>query len=462
MTMSSGTYSNPAKLIVVICCIALIIGMFSYAYFLSDANNEVLSKEEIQSNVEAYKNKDLSYDFTASYLKKYGIGNINYYKINLVEEYLETNFYKELPSKNERAITICNLFIENYYDSLDLGNKEAVTDAVINCYFNLLGDPYAYYRTAKQFEEYQSFIHEDETTVGVGIVINTQTLQILTVYKDSPAEKAGICEDDILYAVDGYTLDNCTKEELVNKLRGEEGTEVVITVLRDDTLLTTVAKRSAIIVRNVIYEMLEDNVGYIAISQFTGSTYEHFVEAVDYCTGKGAVALVIDVRSNPGGLLSLTSQVIDYLIPDAEDRVIATYTQSGTKYSYYTTDGHSVDVPIAVICNEGTASAGELFAAAIKDFDEAGIIDGIVVGKTTYGKGIAQTSIQLYDNSGITFTIGYFNPPSGVNFHGVGVSPDFEVVEIEEKDAPLSVATKELLKITNTNGNMAGSMSAAA
>ena len=183
---------------------------------------------------------------------------------------------------------------------------------------------------------------------------------------------------------------------------------------------------------------------------------------MDYCEANGAVALVIDVRYNPGGLLSSVVSVIDYLTPDADGRRIASFTQSGQEYVYYTSDGHSVDLPIAVICNEGTASAGELFTAAMRDYGKDGVLDTVIVGTTTYGKGVVQSSYTLYDSSGITYTIGYYNPPSDVNFDGIGVIPEVEAKEVEGKDAPLDTATKEVLKLINTNGSVAASIGAAA
>ena len=122
---------------------------------------------------------------------------------------------------------------------------------------------------------------------------------------------------------------------------------------------------------------------------------------------------------------------------------------------FYTSDGHGVDVPIAVICNEYTASAGEIFTGAIRDYRNEGVIDAVIIGNTTYGKGIVQTSIYLYDSSALTFTISYFYPPCNNNFHGVGIDPDFVVMESSEEDIPLKVAIEKVLLFLEEDENTA-------
>ena len=139
-------------------------------------------------------------------------------------------------------------------------------------------------------------------------------------------------------------------------------------------------------------------------------------------------------------------------MPDANNRVIATYSHGKNSYTYTTKDGHGVNIPIAVICNGGTASAGELFTAAMRDFAAANVIEAIVVGTQTYGKGVVQTSYSLYDGSGLTYTVGYYNPPCGINYDGVGIIPDFEVADTQETDVALNKAKTEILNIVYKNG----------
>ena len=432
------------RTVIVICCLALVLGILGYAY-LSDGNKTVLDKAEIESNIQENKNVDLGYSYTSTYIKKYGIGNINSYKVNTVEKELRKSFYKELPEEYTLAEQICTAFLEKYYDTIDLNDKESVTDAILNCYFESIGDPYAFYRSATEFEEYLGSLEGNESFVGIGVMINAETLEVMTVYKDSGAYEAGVRPGDIIYAVEGKTSETTSTEELSNMLKGEEGTTVNVTVKRGEELIDLTITRKLITERSVTYEIDDDKIGYIYISQFQQTTFDQFKEAVDYCEENGALALVIDVRYNPGGLLDSVVAIIDYLVPDAQDRRIASYTMMGEEIVYYTMDGHSVDVPISVICNEYTASAGELFTAAMRDFSKDEVIKATVVGTKTYGKGVVQTSFTLYDMSGITFTIGYYNPPCDVNFDGLGVIPDVEVKEVEDKDLPFEKAKEAVL-----------------
>lgn len=443
-----------ARTVVILLCLILIVGIIAYAY-LTDTNNSVLDKNKIESNLGDYENQDLGYKYISSYIKKYGIGNINSYKLNTIETHLEDEFYKELPEEHVLAGKICELYLEHFYDKVDAEDKEAVTDAIIRCLFASLGDPYAYYRNVKEFNDYMSSLEGNESFVGIGVMVDAATLEVSMVYKDSGAEAAGIRRGDIIYGVEDRTLENTSPDELTNMLRGEADTEVNVKIKRGDEFIDLKVKRMVLSERSVSYEIDTEKIGYIYISQFLNTTPAQFAEAVDYCTNNGAVALIIDVRYNPGGLLTSVVDVIDYLVPDANNRMIATYTTGSSKHTFYTDDAHGVNLPIAVLCNRGTASAGELFTAAMRDFNDAKVINAIIVGETTYGKGVVQTNRTLFDTSGITYTIGYYNPPSDVNYDGVGVIPDLPVEDPAGSDIPFDTAKSELLKIVYTNSGSA-------
>ena len=446
---------------VIICCLALIIGIFGYAYIVSN-NNEVLTKDEILANIENLEGEDYGYTYVSSYIKKYGVSRLNSYKMNYIENQLDTDYYKDLPDDRQLAKDTVLLFLEKYYDNIDLNSKEEVTDALLKCMIGSIGDPYAAYRTQDEFVEYLKMLQTGEEFVGAGVLISAETLEIIMVLKDSGAYDAGIMADDILYAVDGKTSDDIPADELIDMLSGEKDTTVDITVIRNGELMDFTVTRKSIPSVTVYYDVMEDNIGYIQIIQFMENTYSEFTEAVDQCIERGAVALVIDVRHNPGGLLMSVIDIIDYLTPDDEDRRIASYTQMGEEYVYYTTDGHSVDLPIAVLCDEFTASSAELFTAAMRDYADEGIMDTVIVGTLTYGKGIVQNSYTLYDMSGITYTIGYYNPPCDINFDKIGVYPDITVEDVEGKDAPYERAIEEVLRLTGTNESVGAFIGAAA
>lgn len=450
MFMHQSSPLGKLRIAVVICCLFLILGILGCAY-LSDRNNSVLDKNEITSNVETLDDEDLNYSYLSSYVKKYGIGNVNAYKINEAETKLRNNFYKSIPDNDVLSRKVVSLFVENYYDTVDLNDKTAVTDAVLTCLIHSIEDPWAFYRTAKQYADYSDSLESGDDFVGIGIQINQQTLKISMVFKDSGAEAAGIKPGDVLYGVNDKTSEDTSFDELLDMIKGEPDTTVKITVKRGDDLLDFNVVRKLLTERTVYYELDENKLGYVQITQFLGTTFEEFKEAIDYLTENDAIALVIDVRYNPGGLLNSVAAVIDYLVPDEPQRRIGSYTQNGQELVFTTIDGHGVDLPIAVICNEFTASAGELFTAAMRDYGNDGILNTVIIGNTTYGKGVAQSSFHLYDGSAITFTIGYFNPPCNENFDGIGVIPDVPVTENATYDAPLKIAKEHAINLANSN-----------
>ena len=444
MAMNHASPLGKIKGAIVIICLVLILGILGCAY-ISDIYNTVLGKDEITNKIEEFEEKETDYTYVSSYLKRYGIGNINAYKINEAENKFNEYYYKELPDKQTMAKTIASLFIEHYYDKIDLNDKDAVTDAVLNCYVYAIEDPYAYYRTADEFLDYTEDLESGDDFVGVGIMFDRNTLEITMVYKDSGAYDAGIKAKDIFYGVDGKTTDDTDVDTLLDMIAGEVGSTVKIKIKRRGEIMEFDVVRKVLTEKTVFYEMLENDVGYIYITQFLGTTAQEFVDAVEYCTEMEATSLVIDLRYNPGGLVSSVVSIVDYIIPDEEGRKILSYNYATYEQVFYTSDGHSVDLPIAVICNEYTASAGEIFTSAIRDFRNEGIIDAVIVGTTTYGKGIVQTSFYLHDKSALTFTISYFYPPCGVNFHEKGIDPDFVVEETAEEDLPLNTAIDKVL-----------------
>ena len=179
-----ATHRSPlgkVRSFVIICCIILVIGIVAYAYF-TDSNDSVLEREKIEENLALYQNCDLGYTYVSSYLKKYGIGNINSYKLNSVESHLETDFYKPMPNEYETARIVTELYLEHYYDTIDKNDKSAVTDALINCLIASLEDPYAYYRNTKEFRDYLSSLKGNDSFVGIGVMVNAETLEVIMVY----------------------------------------------------------------------------------------------------------------------------------------------------------------------------------------------------------------------------------------------------------------------------------------
>lgn len=321
--------------------------------------------------------------------------------------------------------------LEKYVDAYFLNDvdKTKIADGIYKGFIYSLNDPYSTYYTAK---EYQSLM--DSTTgsyYGIGATvsqnINTGIITIVKPFVDSPSYKAGILPGDILYKVSGKEVTGEDLTAVVSQMKGEEGTTVDIEVVREgekEPLQFTVTREN-IIVQTVEYEKLKNDIGYIAISAFDEVTSKQFCDAVDDLEEQGINGLVIDLRNNGGGVLDTAVEMLDRLLPEG----IVTFTKdkNGEGKEYTSSNAQSFDKPLAVLINESSASASELFAGAIQDYEA-----GTIVGNTSYGKGIVQSVIPLSDGSAIKLTSSKYYTPKGRNIHGDGIKPDVEV-DLEEE-----------------------------
>ena len=291
-----------------------------------------------------------------------------------------------------------------------------------------LDDRYSAYFTA---EEYSKVLDNNEGLgAGIGVDVtkhpDTGNIYVINVYNGSPAEAAGFKSGDSIVSVDGKNVADLGFDSAVALIGGKEGTVCKIGVLRDgeETVLEPV--RGRYVMTSVYYHMI-DTVGYIQITDFNTATVAQFKDAVADVTDKGATSLIFDVRQNSGGTLDSVEKILDIILPEG-DVVSATY-KNGNKKVLFSSDKNEIDLPMTVLCNEKTASAAELFAAAIRDFGK-----GKLVGETTYGKGVMQRTFGLSDGSAVRLTIAYFNPPSGINFNGEGLTPDVSVELTDDQD----------------------------
>lgn len=332
----------------------------------------------------------------------------------------ETLDFDKLNSKMGRLEHL----IDKYY--LFQEDVEKVEDGIYKGLMSGLEDPYSVYYNAKDYEA----VTADSNGVysGIGAVVskdaNTGFTSIIRVFEGSPAEEAGLKADDIIYKVNGDDVTALELDVLVSSyIRGKEGTKVSVTILRGeerDELTLDITRRS-IEVPTVEHKMLDNKVGYIMVSQFDVVTYEQFVAAVDDLTKQGMEKLVVDMRSNPGGILETCVEMMDYLLPDG--LLVYTADKDGKGDKYYSDDKHEVDIPIAVLINKNSASASEVFSGAMKDFKK-----GIIVGEKSFGKGIVQNLIPLGDGTAIKLTTQHYYTPSGFDLHGKGIEPDIEVI----------------------------------
>ncbi len=292
-----------------------------------------------------------------------------------------------------------------------------------------LGDIYAAYYTK---EEYQSMIDSTNGSYyGIGVEISqnmtTGIITISRIFEGSPAEEAGLLPGDVMYKIAGQEVTGEDLNKVVALIKGEEHTTVAVEVARDgeDDYLEFEVERRTIEVPTVESEMLENQIGYIAISSFDDVTTDQFITALDNLESQGMKALVVDLRNNGGGLVSSVCAILDRLLP--EGLIVYTEDKYGNREEEYSDADHYFDKPLAVLVNGNSASASEIFAGAIKDY---GI--GTLVGTTTYGKGIVQKIYPLSDGTAVKLTVSKYYTPNGNNIHGTGIEPDV-VVELDKR-----------------------------
>ncbi len=332
--------------------------------------------------------------------------------------------------------TMVALLCEHYY--LDkLTDEDKVTDALINCYLAVVKDRYATYFSAEDNDVYHSQLSGEYVGIGISVVKRTDNyIQVVSTFLGSPAEKAGILPGDVLVAVDGEDIVTLGYYQTVAKVRGEIFTDVTLSIERNEVVFDVTIKRDKVTEQSVFWEMQEidgKKIGNIQITQFDEHTYVKFVDAVETLEKNGAQGFVFDVRDNPGGLLQAVLAVTEYILPQGDlvfiDRKDSTVAFSSVlayvgateknKAYYHKAINHQIDLPMVVLCNENTISAGELFTASLKDY---GVAD--IFGKTTYGKGTGQTGKNLMlDASVLNMSTFYYRSPVSPNYEGIGVVP---------------------------------------
>ncbi len=330
-------------------------------------------------------------------------------------------------------INAINTYLDEEY-LYDDYSQQKLNEEAIKAYVEALDEPYSHYYTKDEFESYLSGV--EDSYVGIGVVISadeeSDKIIVVAPTKDSPAYNAGILPGDYIIAVDGTSYSGNEMDECVSAIKsGKAGTSVTVTMERDGVEKDYVIKRAQISSNSVESEMIDDEIGYLRITSFNtnepGSaenTFTEFQANIESLQNQGMKKLVIDVRDNPGGVLDVVCDISDYLLPEG----IITYTE--TKYgkrTEYKSDRNELNIPMVVLINGNSASASEILTGALKDYDRA-----VVVGETSFGKGIVQSVLPFLDGSGISLTTAKYYTPGGVCIHGVGIEPDYVVETPEE------------------------------
>lgn len=327
----------------------------------------------------------------------------------------------------DSKLKVLEQYIDYYF--LEDVDKTAYADGIYKGLIKSLDDPYSTYYTAEEYAAMQEASSGTYCGIGATVSQNSDTgiISIVKPFVDGPAYEAGILPGDILYKVDGKEVTGEDLTEVVTRMKGEKGTKVEIQIIRDNEMepVSFTIKRDNIEVPTIVYQMMDDKIGYIAISEFDEITSEQFRKALDALEQQGEKALVIDLRNNGGGRLEAVVDMLDRMLP--KGMIVSTRDKNGEGDEYKSTDKEQFNKPLAVLINGNSASASEVFAGAIQDYKL-----GTLVGTTSFGKGIVQSIIPLEDGTAIKLTTSKYYTPSGRNIHGTGIEPD---VTVELDDA---------------------------
>lgn len=338
-------------------------------------------------------------------------------------------FTRELLEKEQLLQSIIN---ENYLGEVEI---EEIQEGILSGLVEGLNDPYSVYYSKEEYKKIAESI--TGSFYGIGVTVDnfedTHYVELLQIIEDSPAEKAGLKAGDVIYKVDGMQITDQSLDEIVALIRGEKGTEVVLTIARQgagDYMDFSVVRDE---VKNITVSsmMLDDKAGYLAISQFTSNTAEEFRTEYEKLQEEGMEQLIIDLRGNPGGLYSSVCEILDGFL--SEGLIVYTEDKKGERLEETADSEILYQVPIAVLVNDRSASASEIFAGVVKDREI-----GIVVGTTTFGKGVVQKTYPLTDGSGLKLTISKYFTPNGIDLNGVGIEPDviieYEIPDLNEEE----------------------------
>ena len=327
-----------------------------------------------------------------------------------------------ISSDTETKLSYLKKLIDETYLH-DVKEKD-LNEGIYKGYVEGLGDQYSAYYDKKETKELTESL--DGSFSGIGAVMtqdaSSGVITITRVYDDSPAKKAGIKTGDILYRVEEKTVTGKDLDKVVSWIKGKKGTKVNLTLLRgtNSDKIKVTATRDVINVETVKYKVLENQIGYISISEFDSVTGAQFAKALKQLQKKNIEGLVVDLRNNPGGSLSTVCDILDSILP--KGLIVYKKDKNGKKEEYTSDEKHRLNLPMSVLVNGQSASASEIFAGAVQDYGKAEII-----GTQTYGKGVVQNLFDLKDGTCVKLTTSEYFTPKGRNIDGKGITPDVKI-----------------------------------
>ncbi|MDF2589028.1 MAG: carboxyl-terminal protease [Anaerocolumna sp.] len=359
---------------------------------------------------------------------------------NTVEENSTKATSEEATDSNSEVLQKINkleTLIDRFY--MEDVDKNDLAEGIYKGLLDSLGDPYSCYYTV---DEYNALMESSSGIYcGIGATVSQNvTTGIITIVKpfvSGPAYEAGLLPGDVVYKVNGEEVTGSDLSEVVSKIKGEEGTKAQVTIIREGKTepMEFSIPRKTIEVPTIEYEMMDNKIGYISVSEFDEVTAEQFRKAIDDLDSQGQVGLVIDIRDNPGGLLDTVVDMLDRMLP--EGLIVYTEDKYGKREEKFSSAKEEFKKPLVVLINGNSASASEIFAGAIQDYQI-----GTIVGTTSFGKGIVQSIIPLFDGTAIKVTVSKYFTPNGKNIHGIGIEPD-ETVELKDELRQQVIIKKE-------------------
>lgn len=322
-----------------------------------------------------------------------------------------------------------------YLDEID-GQK--VEDTMYTGMVAGLEDPYSVYYSKEELESMEESISGAYSGIGATLTQDPDTgeLSVVSCFDGTPAQEAGLQPGDVITGWNGKSVEGMELSELVSKIKTDPEKQLTLEIERDGETLEVELTRREVQIPTVEYEMLDNQIGYIRLVEFDEVTADQFKEALEDLENQNMEKLIIDVRNNPGGVLQVVCDMLDQLLP--EGLIVYTEDKNGNRKEYTSDEEHQFTKPLAVLENENSASASEIFAGAIQDY---GI--GTIVGTTTFGKGIVQRTFYLSDGTGVKLTVAKYYTPKGHDIHKKGITPDVEIELDEELKNQSSISHEE-------------------
>lgn len=326
--------------------------------------------------------------------------------------------------------SVWNKLKDSYYDASKL-DREKMEYSAVKGFIAGIGDPYTVFMTPEEAKDFEDGLNGLLEGIGAELEVKAGKLVVVSPLKDSPAEKAGVKPGDIIQKIDGSLAEDMTLYEAIRKIRGKKGTQVALTIIRENVAQPIELKitRSSITIDSVVAKKLDGDIYHVEIRQFSNTTKNEFQSVVQKILLDKAKGIIVDVRGDGGGYFDTSVDIIsEFISGEKAAAVIKRRDQSKNETVKTNGSGRLADIPLVVLINKGSASASEIFAGAIQDYKR-----GILIGEKTFGKGSVQELVDLQDGSNLRLTIAKWFTPLGRSIDEVGISPDREI-KLDEKD----------------------------